>query len=229
VSEPDYNVRVSARAKRMQLEVVIPRGCDPRLVPGFVREHRDWLRQTLDRLERDRGHYPGLNELLPTTISFPALAEKWRVRYRPGSSRGVVLASPKRGELVLMTGRADGVAVRSSLRGWLRERAGERLIPWLCDLSDELEIPFGEASVRAQKTRWGSCSARKNISLNCNLLFLPAAVVRYLLVHELCHTVHMNHSRRYWALVAENEPRYRQLDAELRYASRYIPIWAYPE
>jgi predicted metal-dependent hydrolase len=92
-------------------------------------------------------------------------------------------------------------------------------------VSQEIALPFEQVTVRGQKTLWASCSAKTNISLNYKLLFLPPELVRYVFIHELCHTIHLNHSRRFWALVAEKEPRYKQLDAELNKGWIYIPAW----
>ena len=77
------------------------------------------------------------------------------------------------------------------------------------------------------KTRWGSCSSRGRINLNQTLLFLPAHAVRYLLVHELCHTRHMNHSASFWRLVTELMPDYQQHENNLRAATRTLPLWTY--
>ncbi|NIN12121.1 MAG: DUF45 domain-containing protein [Gemmatimonadales bacterium] len=84
---------------------------------------------------------------------------------------------------------------------------------------------MGRTIVRAQRTRWGSCSRRSTISLNKKLLFLPAPLVEYVMVHELCHTVHFNHSPEFWDLVRERTPEYQALEAELRTAWRYVPAW----
>jgi hypothetical protein len=100
-----------------------------------------------------------------------------------------------------------------------------QLIPWLRQTSQEIKLPFNRAAVRGQKTLWASCSSKSNISLNFKLLFLPPHLVRYVFIHELCHTIHLNHSRKFWALVAEKEPNYRQYDAELNKAWVYIPEW----
>ena len=83
-------------------------------------------------------------------------------------------------------------------------------------------------SVRRQRTRWGSCSTQGTISLNVCLLFQSPAVVRYLMVHELCHRRHMNHSRRFWALVESFEPDWKPLDVELLQGWRKVPAWVFP-
>jgi predicted metal-dependent hydrolase len=117
------------------------------------------------------------------------------------------------------------MAWQSALRRWLARKGREHLVPWLERVSAELELPYSGVTLRGQKSRWGSCSARRHINLNYALLFLPPHCVRYLFVHELCHTVHLNHSPRYWALVARKEPDYRRLEKELRQGSRLVPPW----
>ena len=79
-----------------------------------------------------------------------------------------------------------------------RARAAETLAPQLEACAREMGLPYRRLAVRRQRTRWGSCSARGTISLNCCLLFQRPEVVRYLLVHELAHIRHMNHSARFW-------------------------------
>jgi predicted metal-dependent hydrolase len=83
--------------------------------------------------------------------------------------------------------------------------------------------------VRLQRTRWGSCSSSGTVSLNAALLFLEPNVVRYLFVHELCHLVALNHSRKFWTEVARHEPDYEALDRRLTQAWHEIPLWAHPE
>jgi predicted metal-dependent hydrolase len=83
--------------------------------------------------------------------------------------------------------------------------------------------------VRMQRTRWGSCSSSGTVSLNAALLFLEPAVVRYLFVHELCHLIALNHSRKFWCAVARYEPNYEALDRRLTEAWHEIPLWAHPE
>jgi predicted metal-dependent hydrolase len=77
-------------------------------------------------------------------------------------------------------------------------------------------IAIQRVSVRAQKTRWGSCSARGTISLNWRLIQAPPFVVDYLIIHELMHRREMNHSARYWKLVAQAFPDYKRAEMWLK-------------
>jgi hypothetical protein len=116
--------------------------------------------------------------------------------------------------------------VRRLLQRFTMRMAHEILAPWLADLSASTGLAYRRLQVRRQRTRWGSCSRNGTISLNACLLFQPPEVVDYLLLHELAHTRHMNHSRRFWALVARHEPRWRELDAALMLGWREVPAWA---
>jgi len=75
---------------------------------------------------------------------------------------------------------------------------------------------FKRISIKNQKTRWGSCSKKGNLNFNFKLLFLPARLQDYIIVHELCHLRELNHSRNFWRLVAQTFPQWRALKKELR-------------
>jgi predicted metal-dependent hydrolase len=131
------------------------------------------------------------------------------------------------GLLTLSGDASDGRAVRNALRAWLTDRATQVLGPALDQCARELGFEYQRVFIRRQRTRWGSCSTRGTISLNCCLLFQRPPVVRYLLIHELAHTQHMNHSRRFWQTVARHCPDYRRLDRELLDGWRRVPSWVF--
>jgi transcription elongation factor GreA len=120
---------------------------------------------------------------------------------------------------------ADVVACKFLLKKWLIKKAEKHLGSWLRQVSINIQLPYRTTTVRSQKTLWGSCSCDRNISLNYKLLFLEPNVVEYVLVHELCHTIHMNHSDKFWQLVRKFEPNYKLLDKSLKQAWQIIPAW----
>jgi hypothetical protein len=69
--------------------------------------------------------------------------------------------------------------------------------------AEKHKLSYRKASFRCQKTKWGSCSGRNNINLNVNMVFLPAELQDYILLHELCHIPHKNHSQRFWGQLDE--------------------------
>jgi hypothetical protein len=113
----------------------------------------------------------------------------------------------------------------AALRRWLMRRAQRTLPEWLEEVSQEAGLPFASVSIRGQRSRWGSCSADGDISLNYQLLFLPRHLARHVLIHELCHTVELNHSPRFWRTVARHEPDVARLRAEMRRSWSHVPDW----
>ena len=79
-----------------------------------------------------------------------------------------------------------------------------------------LGVTWGRVTVRCQKTRWGSCTAAGNLNFNCLLMLAPVETREYVIVHELCHRLEMNHSARFWAQVARVMPDWRKRQAWLR-------------
>jgi predicted metal-dependent hydrolase len=97
-----------------------------------------------------------------------------------------------------------------------RARAREELPPQLLDWARRLGLSVGAVSVRDQRTRWGSCGRNGRICLNWRLLLMPDWVRDYVLVHELMHLKRLDHSPRFWALVAEAYPAFREARSWLR-------------
>ncbi|HKJ70905.1 MAG TPA: YgjP-like metallopeptidase domain-containing protein [Gammaproteobacteria bacterium] len=229
---PAYTVRESRRAKRARIdvspagrvEVVVPAGFPRRRVPALLADNLRWLERALARVERRRAEAPELHARLPQRIHLTALDRAWPVTY-PGGGR----AEAREAGGGLRVHAPDVRGARDALCRWLARTAKAELVPWAHSVAGVVGLPVGGVSVRAQASRWGSCSAKGSLSLNRNLLFLEPAVVRYLLVHELAHTVHMDHSPDFWGLVGRLEPDYRALDRKLRGAAREVPVWALPE
>lgn len=82
--------------------------------------------------------------------------------------------------------------------------------------SEKLNVTYGRITIRNQRSRWGSCSSKGNLNFNCLLMLAPPEVADYVVVHELCHRMEMNHSRRFWALVASAMPDYQKWERWLK-------------
>ena len=90
------------------------------------------------------------------------------------------------------------------------ESAKEKLPRLVARYAKEMGVDYNQVFVKAQKTRWGSCSDKGNINLNCLLMIVPSYVRKYVIVHELVHRKDMNHSDRFWRLVADEIPDYQK-------------------
>ena len=98
----------------------------------------------------------------------------------------------------------------------LTEQARRELPTRVRILAAKMGVTYSRVSVRHQKTLFGSCNAKGDLSFNCLVMLAPSEVIDYLVVHELCHRVEMNHSRAFWALVGQILPNYRESRQWLR-------------
>jgi predicted metal-dependent hydrolase len=231
---PDYRIRESRRARHVSIkvhlngdiEVVIPPGFDAAQVPEILHKRRTWLWQTVRQIEHktaelDQEHF----EVKPSQIDLRSCQQTWAVIYQASPSQRITLTQPSPRTL-LMRGHVDNDdACTDLLRQWLTRKARAEFAPWLRELSFEVGLPFNKISIRGQKTRWASCSTHKDISLNYKLLFLPPELVHYVFIHELCHTIHMNHSKAFWRLVGEKQANYQGHRDHIRDGWRYVPRW----
>ena len=226
-----WNVRVSRRARRLsvrvypggRVEVVVPPGAPASMVHQFVHTHRDWIDQRVADLSAAA---PRAQELRPQTIELRAVGRLIHVEYELLPRRGVLVQTRDRDGAIALRGSVESdVDVAYALRAWLMDVAHDELGRQLKSVAQECGLQFARMQARRQKTRWGSCSSGGTISLNACSLFLDPAVVRYLLIHELCHTRHMNHSRRFWQLVESFEPDYQRLDRDLSKGWQQVPGW----
>ncbi len=227
---PGFTVRESTRARRLSIkvyprgrvEVVVPRRTRAREVQAFVDEHRDWIERSRESFARVLPPEPFV---LPNRVDLAAIGRQFRVRYeRQHDARSVSYRN--RDDVVVLRGRTgdDKLCVKA-LKRWLATVAKAEFRPRLEALSAATDNPFTAMHVRGQRTCWGSHSASGTISINYCLLFLAPELLRYLLIHELCHARHMNHSARFWQRVARFEPDYKRLDRELGESWKQIPAW----
>jgi len=223
-----WTVRVSQRARRMsvrvfhdgRVEVVAPLRVSARMVEQFVARHRTWIERkrlaTFD--ERPAEAFP------PAALELAACDERWELTFVPDDARLRIDALCP-GVLGVRGRVGSAIALERTLREWVMARAREVLPVILARSAEELGAQYARVVVRCQRTRWGSCSRRGTISLNACVLFQRPAVARYLMIHELAHLTHMNHSKRFWRLVETHAPDFRALDRELRAGWRNVPRW----
>lgn len=232
----DYEIRPSAKARSLRLKmtaregltVIAPKGLDERQVVELVSGKRDWIAAKLDQFEEVQHLLSDKDSARPEAFDLPALAESWRVEYQATKGKIVGAHTDRQGRILVYGTVTDDERCKAALRRWLARRAKETLAPWLESLAAESGLRCSRIIIKNQRTRWGSCSAEGVISLNAKLLFLPPKLVRYVLMHELCHTLERNHTSRFWTLLRQFEPKADLLHGQMQDAWKQVPAWAYP-
>ena len=224
----DFEVRRSRRTRRLSLtvhptgRVVVsaPPASSERQIAEFVRSQSPWVAETQRKFaqrygERDRS--------LPSSLPLRAIDKKVAVEYRKGTNQHMRTVEGQ--ALTLIGSIDDETACRKVLKRWVSKQARIHLGGRLQRLSEATGLGYERLQVRAQRSCWGSHSSSGTISLNMSLMFLEPALVHYLLIHELSHARHMNHSPAFWATVQQFEPDYRRLDQALGEAWTELPGW----
>jgi hypothetical protein len=216
-----WELRISRRSRYAKLqikpygglEVVIPPYFPRRMVPQFVENHASWVRC---QLEKQSAICEAIQ--LPEQINLAFDQTSLRVIY------GEDKATPQLDDHLYIAASEYHECV-NLLRNWIRNKAWEFFPDMLEKIADQTGLSYRKLTIRSQKTRWGSCTNGANISLNDQLLFLPQASVKYLMIHELCHTRYLNHARAFWQLVEYHCPDYRKHEGILGQTRHAVPEW----
>lgn len=218
LSDITYTFRQSKRAKNLSIrilpnqcvEIVLPVGYSERSGLRFLKKNRSWV------LDNINAKGVGDPYKLIQALHLKSIDRHFACQYLHLPEQTCRLSQPLDDVLVFSGKIVDMRCCQPALDKWLKEQAQKFLLPMLKSLSEEMHLHYRQASVRIQKTRWGSCSSHGDISLNARLLYLELALVRYVLIHELCHLQEMNHSANFWRLVERHEPNYRALVQQLK-------------
>ena len=187
----------------------------------LLRENAQWVMQSLDSVREKLAQRPRL----VTGAHLRLLDESLRLDVRPRAQvdlfsnarswRGRV---ERRGTVLRVSTTSLGDdELRALIESWYRREAATHLAGRVEHYSPRLGVRPSRVTIRGQRSRWGSCSGKGTVSLNWRLMMVPGALADYVVVHELCHLRHMDHSPRFWAMVSGAIPDYqhcrRGLDA----------------
>ncbi len=194
------------------LRVTIPRGGSRQEAEAFVATHREWAER--ERL-RVAAQYAPVEWHAGDSILFNG--QPMVLRVEPGPRGAWLCIGPQRVRI------PDGLAdLRRPAEAALRRIAARTLIPRLHELAAQHDLRVARVTIRNQRSRWGSCSRRGVIALNFRLVQMPPEVCEYVLLHELMHLRQPNHSRRYWKLVEQVCPAFRDAERWLREEGRSL-------
>ena len=214
-----YRIRRSERARRARIlvdgdgvEVVVPRRFPLRDVEPFVEEKRAWIERTLLRMRETEAELPPAR--LADGGEVPYLGERLRlaVRIERGRVREHVA---RRGDELRMSLPPD-TRVRDALERWYRRRARLEVAPRLDAACGRWGSSYTKLQIRAQRTRWASCSSTGAMSFNWRLLLAPRQILDYVVEHEVVHLDVLDHSQHFWILLAERVPDWREHERWLR-------------
>ena len=202
-----YHLRRDPRRKRLclmvrgdaQVELRVPLRTARREIDRFIRENVRWLRDRLGQARLAHAERPKLEG----GARLPLLDGALELELRPAARSRVTRRDGR-----LLVNYREGQLLEGLLEAWYRREARRHLNGRVAALAERTGLHPTGLAIRGQRTRWGSCSSTGRLNLNWRLLFAPSRAVDYVVLHELCHLRHMNHSADFWRLVTTFDPDY---------------------
>jgi predicted metal-dependent hydrolase len=210
----EYRLKQSQRTRGIRLEirsetgltVVVPRKYSRQQVLDMLRQKEGWILKHLS---------PGKAVQMPLFTHEAGHGDRLIFMGRPIEiviNPGKSASSPAvlNGNKLLISTGARNAAMPKILENWYRQQAASVFKQKADNFREIMGLRYNAIFIRGQKTRWGSCSPSGNITLNWKLLLAPEDVVDYVVIHELAHLKHMNHSKKFWDTVEHYCPNWKK-------------------
>lgn len=212
------NLRI--RVKGEQVIVSAPYYCSKKVIHNFIKSYEQWALKAVEKQSQKRQSLDSIlsdkkNEILIRGIWKPLIADGIHtnsnlLKFTEDSDSVRYRINPFLGR------KTSEMDIKKAANNWLKKQANQELKDRIIRVGKTMPFSWNKIYVRSQKTKWGTCSSKKNISLNWRIIKTPLFIWDYLIVHELCHTVHMNHSKDYWSLVEFYFPERKKAEKWLR-------------
>jgi len=218
-----YTVRRSQRAKRTRIvvtadkiEVVAPPGVSERNIKAFVEAQQAWISAAQKRVAGRARPVAGLApERYGEGATVPYQGRHLPLALKLTRAKTVRVQIIDDSQLIIYLPAAlaesdKSERIRLALERWMKQQAKQHALQMVDKHAERFALQPRSLRIKTQKSRWGSCGPRNDINLNWLLMLAPPIVMEYVVVHELCHIKHKNHSKDFWALVAAHMPDYLQ-------------------
>ena len=197
-----------------QVQVVIPKALSDERIEQIVRDKTPWIR---DKLRKQALLKPKKAKEYVSGEAFTYLGKNYRLKLVQGSSEAVKLTLGK----LTVGANAD---IKQELTSWYMQHAEKRLNEKVARFAQVIGVEPKSVKVKSYKSRWGSCSSSGDISFHWAIIMAPHYIVDYVVVHELCHMIHHNHSPVFWQRVEKALPNYRDCRDWLKHHGQELSV-----
>ncbi|QGU00341.1 hypothetical protein SYNTR_1747 [Candidatus Syntrophocurvum alkaliphilum] len=197
-----------------KVTAIVPVGMKEETIKKKVMTKADWIVKKLYEFKNVK-HIPLKKEFV-NGESFMYMGRNYSLQIELDDSLQVPEVKLFRGKFIISTPTKDEEALKNAMEKWYREKAKEKINERVEYYQYKIGKKPAKVTVKEQKKRWGSCSSKGNINLNWKLIMAPSPVIDYIVVHEMAHLVHLNHSKEFWNLVESILPDYKERRKWLR-------------
>ncbi len=224
--------KVSQKAKAIRIEIkkdgivvlTRPRFVSEKKALSFLEEKRDWVIKSykymlekmtpkLEYITGDTLYYLGNPFILKVSLVevLSKINQKENFDFKKTRKSIVVLDKENNRIEIYIKKEYDNLENRrKEVLNFLAYMAGNNINLRLNKYSNEMQLKYNDVRIKDVKSKWGSCSSKKNLNFNYKLIFAPQWIIDYVVVHELSHLKHMDHSKNFWGLVQLYAPKYKE-------------------
>lgn len=204
----DFQLKISSRARGISIRlnhkgeilVTAPRFTPKFLIKKVVAENQTWIET--QRQHRQKNSFENEDQILlfgknyqKKIISNPKIP--WGISIQKNNFLlNFIEANPSK------------TKQNTAIKRFLKTTAAKYLLPRATQLAKKMDLSFNKVTLREQSSRWGSCSSKKNLNFNWRLVHFKPEIIDYVIIHELAHLEHLNHSAKFWQLVKQHDPAY---------------------
>ena len=230
----EYTIRESKRAKRINirvdadkgLELVYPVGVTQPSPKELLDENQAWVLSTIDKVQT-RLETQFIRRYEQGAI-FQYLGQDVRLNLiqKTHGKRITVNLRDERLDVSLPPNidLSDIEAIQTAVEAFYRKQAKTYLTMRTQEIAEQLGFEYNRVTIKNQKTRWGSCSTGNNLNFNLRLMMTPPSAIDYIIIHELCHLKHMNHSKQFWNLVGKYCSEYKYWRKWFKQNSQFLVL-----
>lgn len=204
-----YTHKVNRRSKSLKLslnksgEVLVT---SPRFVPQFVirkfvNDHEQWITEQLNKLKAVK------TKLAISENEALLFGKAYKLVTRMDHKKPIGITR-EGDELIINPVTESKASIQKILDRFLKNLGSSFILKQTELFAQKMSTTYNHVSFKTQKTRWGSCSSKGNLNFNWRLVHAPPEVITYVIIHELAHRTHMNHSGKFWDLVRKYDPEY---------------------
>lgn len=208
------------RVEEGTVSIVVPLNTSAEKIDQLLTSKRQWIKEKI-ALQRDLA--PASSKQFVSGEAFPYLGRNYRLKIEHGPFIPVKLLQ---GRLVVQTpqGSHQPHLIRSALVRWYKRQAEQKLPEKVARYAPMVGVKPRATNIRSFKARWGSCTAKGELEFNWLIMLAPNRMVDYVVIHELCHLIHHDHSPEFWREVARVMPDYQQCREWLKTHSTQLQI-----
>lgn len=186
-----------------------PHNVNSKLIDDFITKNRDWI---ITRVIESKRNIKTYNFTIGSSVPFMG---EFYILKENSSLKSINMES-------MFIELPSSTNIKKQLLAWYKSYCRKEILKLVNHYTELLEITYNRVFIKNQKTRWGSCSGKRNLNFNWKIILTKPSLINYLVIHEVCHLVEMNHSKRYWDLVKKYDKNFVSHRRELLKYSYYL-------